>query len=414
MHIVVEIDRTAAIKASNPKFGFVELKVDLEQLSPEQREELTYCPVYGKKEGAFINTNAFFMPTNREDYTMPDDVYAQMPIIGPIPDQKAIATLLDIRKGMRDEMGKKLADGKKLMEKYKADAIEAFLKNEDPPDKPEAHEGYCSGSCYCRFLQSQEWRNSPQESEDVDKYYHGRPRGYYRNDPAEGHSQHNITPYLIGHARYVISDKYKDLKVSYDEVDLDISLDISLKDPRVKKRILELEREAVKLTNESKTRAEEELQKRVAEKDLMKAEEGEWIAQHGSDHLKRVFREGYPYQGQYIEERARTLLYGSGVVVVDSHGNAKYGDRVAPSERALDYCEWLKENGHNARAVWAQNIGSSIINQEAIMVKAFLGKHNVFIAHFDIPSKEDRDHEAREVQILRNARDRRLKKGTSE
>jgi hypothetical protein len=70
------------------------------------------------------------------------------------------------------------------------------------------------------------------------------------------------------------------------------------------------------------------------------ADRSVWIAEHGSDYLKRATAQGYDCQRRYITERAELEHPG---YMVDFDSRAAWKDRTCPSETALDLAE--KDHG---------------------------------------------------------------------
>lgn len=109
--------------------------------------------------------------------------------------------------------------------------------------------------------------------------------------------------------------------------------------------------EAERETKMAAERAENNrlIDEREVKKAALKAERTAWIADHGSDYLRRATTLGYNCQRQYVEERAATELPD---FEVDFNDNAEWRSRSCPSEAALGEVEKLIEAGYKAEIVW--------------------------------------------------------------
>ena len=114
-----------------------------------------------------------------------------------------------------------------------------------------------------------------------------------------------------------------------------------------------------------------------------------WIKTFGSAYLKKAYPLGYNCQRQYVSERA-TLEFPE--YVLDFDDDASWGDRVAPSEHALDIVLELKEkyNDYNIVIVWLKqpprntviedeynDIIHDFLECEAIVIRGFLKNYDL-------------------------------------
>lgn len=103
-------------------------------------------------------------------------------------------------------------------------------------------------------------------------------------------------------------------------------------------------REAERAEREARELAAEKAAKEAALKDRT-----EWIAEYGSDYLRRATRLGYNCQRQYVTERA-AHEYPEYIVDFDRESVCK--TRSCPSMEALVEVEALIEAGVSAEVVW--------------------------------------------------------------
>lgn len=112
-----------------------------------------------------------------------------------------------------------------------------------------------------------------------------------------------------------------------------------------------------------------------AERARRDAEKADWIAAHGSDHLKRAVAAGHDSQRRYVTERAAAEYPG---YEVDFDDEAGWKSRSFPSEAALDEAE--KSGGE---VVWlttrpaAREYDDEDQECEAVVVSNFLGKYDL-------------------------------------
>ncbi len=132
-------------------------------------------------------------------------------------------------------------------------------------------------------------------------------------------------------------------------------------------------------------------QAEIAERDRLEAEakaaaiaeKTAWIAEHGSDYLKRATKLGYNCQRQYVTERAELELPDYSV---DFDDNADWNDRACPSMDALEEVEKLIAAGLNAEVVWltspthrseSYEDEANWENCEAIVIRDYIGKYDL-------------------------------------
>lgn len=110
----------------------------------------------------------------------------------------------------------------------------------------------------------------------------------------------------------------------------------------------------------------------------------QWIAEHGSDYLRRATEMGYDCTDEYVTERAAKELPG---YVVDMGDNVGWTDRTSPSPAALDEAERLIKAGYAAQVVWLTHgveaddddgwDDDEYEPHEAVVVRKFLGKYDL-------------------------------------
>ena len=137
------------------------------------------------------------------------------------------------------------------------------------------------------------------------------------------------------------------------------------------------EKEAAKEAAEKAAEAAEKAAKAARD-----AERSAWIAEHGSDYLRRATALGYNCQRQYMTERAAAELPGFDV---DFDRRAEWQNRSCPSVEALELVEALIEGGHNAEVVWLVEPVAQLEDEdgcpawfdpcEAVVVQEYLGKY---------------------------------------
>lgn len=101
---------------------------------------------------------------------------------------------------------------------------------------------------------------------------------------------------------------------------------------------------------EEKRKAEEEARRQAEiEKELKERET--WIAEHGSDHLKRACAAGHDCSRLYLTERAANEYPDA---ILDYNEHADYSSRSCPSIAALDLRDKLLKEHPNAQVeiVW--------------------------------------------------------------
>lgn len=117
-------------------------------------------------------------------------------------------------------------------------------------------------------------------------------------------------------------------------------------------------------------------------------ERAAWIAEHGSDYLKKATSAGYNCQRRYVIERAAMELPG---YHVDYKDRATWKTRSCPSADALDEMLALQEQGREVIIVWLTHCwnseqqheydGCDVLTEnddgvEAIIVRNYLGKYD--------------------------------------
>lgn len=120
-----------------------------------------------------------------------------------------------------------------------------------------------------------------------------------------------------------------------------------------------------------------------AERARRAAEKSAWVAEHGSDFIKKAVAAGYDCQRRYVTERAALELPG---FTVDFDDRADWRSRSCPSADALDRALALREAGHDATVVWLTTPPSDPTSdgydvddepREAIVVAAYLGHYTL-------------------------------------
>jgi len=117
--------------------------------------------------------------------------------------------------------------------------------------------------------------------------------------------------------------------------------------------------------------------KQEAERAFRRAEKAAWVAEHGSDYLRRAVTLGYDCQRQYVTERAATELPE---FVVDFDDQARWKERACPGPDALGILESLIGQGYEAEVVWltAPPWETDEYNSvEAVVVRNYLGKYDL-------------------------------------
>lgn len=106
-----------------------------------------------------------------------------------------------------------------------------------------------------------------------------------------------------------------------------------------------------------------------------------WIAEHGSERLKKAIAQGYPAEYAYAEERSAKEFPGS---VIDLDNNAEWGALDCPSEADLDLISQLREQGHKAKAVWLTDDGldrEDLIFEprDAVVIQYYLERYHLIL-----------------------------------
>lgn len=144
-------------------------------------------------------------------------------------------------------------------------------------------------------------------------------------------------------------------------------------------------RDAEEAEWEAVRKAREDAEK--TEKARSAKEKSDWIAAHGSDHLKRATALDYNCQRRYVEERAEAEFPA---FALDFDNLASWRGRACPSEDALEYIEVLIAQGHDTECVWLTAPPYKVERDpeyygpedefdpcEAIVIRNYLGKYDL-------------------------------------
>lgn len=141
----------------------------------------------------------------------------------------------------------------------------------------------------------------------------------------------------------------------------------------------EEERKAKEAAEKAAEKAERD--KIEAERAVREADRAAWIAECGSDYLRRAAALGYNCQRQYAKERA-ALEFPN--FELDFDGYARWCGRSCPSEDALGRVERLISAGYKAKVVWLdkpvaeEDKDEDVFEpREAVVVSEYLGKYNL-------------------------------------
>jgi hypothetical protein len=140
--------------------------------------------------------------------------------------------------------------------------------------------------------------------------------------------------------------------------------------------------EAQEAANKAKREAEREAREaeEAAMREEREKEKRQWIAEFGSDYLKRAVKLGYDCQRQYVTERADKEFPEFDV---DFDYQAEWRSRSCPSEEALELVEDALERGFDAEVVWLTEPTREIEYdeeyeaREAVVVENYLGKYTL-------------------------------------
>ncbi len=141
----------------------------------------------------------------------------------------------------------------------------------------------------------------------------------------------------------------------------------------------ELERRIVAIRQRGETlaetdRAAQEAKER-AERERRAAEKAAWIAQQGSDFLRKACGEGYDCQRRYVEERMALELGPQWYI--DWNDELRWRSRSCPSEAALE--EALRLHEHGATVVWVTLWPDEDQEEgEAVVIENYLGRYTVY------------------------------------
>jgi len=128
---------------------------------------------------------------------------------------------------------------------------------------------------------------------------------------------------------------------------------------------------------------EEQEAKDLAVRERRKAEKQAWIAQHGSDRLRKAVELGYDCQRLYVTERVQSELPE---FEIDFKDTADWCTRSCPSEEALNIVLECRNQGFDAKVVWLTDPPSSGHNDdgddyfepcEAVVVEGYLDKYTL-------------------------------------
>ena len=148
----------------------------------------------------------------------------------------------------------------------------------------------------------------------------------------------------------------------------------------------EQEAEAKRLQREAEDRRSTEREQReAAENAAAEKERTDWIAAHGSDHLRAASDAGYDCKRLYVIERAALEHPG---YILDFDDNAQWRDRSCPSEDAL--AEELRvtpalTEGESVLVVWLTDPPRDRREEddedwescEAVVIRGFLGDYDL-------------------------------------
>lgn len=103
-------------------------------------------------------------------------------------------------------------------------------------------------------------------------------------------------------------------------------------------------------------------------------ERSNWINEYGSQYLKNAIKLGYDIDSKYAIERAIKELPDFELDVDD---NSVWGERVNPSEKAVEEVMKLIENGYKAEVVWltSPDDEDDFEECEAIGIREYLGNY---------------------------------------
>lgn len=137
-------------------------------------------------------------------------------------------------------------------------------------------------------------------------------------------------------------------------------------------------------------------ERKAAEREAAEQERTDWIAAHGSDHLRAASDAGYDCKRLYVTERAALEHPG---YVVDFDDNAQWRDRSCPSPDAL--AEELRvtpmlAQGETVEVVWLITPPHSRVDDEddedweqceAVVIQEFLGDYD--LVRTDLPGSDE-------------------------
>lgn len=162
----------------------------------------------------------------------------------------------------------------------------------------------------------------------------------------------------------------------------------------------EQQAEAKRLQREAEDRRRvDHEQREAAEKAAAEQERSDWIAAHGSDHLRAASDAGYDCKRLYVTERAALEHPG---YIVDFDDNAQWRDRSCPSEDAL--AEELRvtpalAEGESILVVWLTDPPHDRREEcddeewepcEAVVIRGFLGDYD--LVRTDLPGPAEGDY----------------------
>lgn len=117
------------------------------------------------------------------------------------------------------------------------------------------------------------------------------------------------------------------------------------------------------------------------------AVKAEWIAEHGSNHLKRAIERGHDCQRKYAIERAASEAPG---YIVDFENSASWKERTCPSLSALNEADkaealeigdaeivWLTDEPRTSKRTSDDYYEDEFQACEAVIIREYLGKYDL-------------------------------------
>ncbi len=181
--------------------------------------------------------------------------------------------------------------------------------------------------------------------------------------------------------------EFNEAWVGADEVRAEAYRDARLSERRAARveyvRVKEEEKSArdrERVAREERAR-EERAEKYRHESAKWEADRAAWVAEHGSTRLQKALIAGYEVNKLYVTERAAAEYPD---FILDYSEKADWGERIAPTETALDLETALKANGVKASIVWLKDDGQEHGYEEpfeaceAVIIEGYLGKYTLF------------------------------------